>query len=204
MSSQANMLLREFPVGHSGGPQRTSGWWGMLALIGTEASIFIYLFFSYYYLSSQAVNPWPPSGLPPLRYALSSTAALLISGLSIWWAERGVRRGQRLSLFTGMAISLLLGILYVILQLLEWRGKPFTLSTDAYSSMYFLIGGLHLLHAIVGIFIFASLILWSAFGHVTAERHASLSIAALYWYFVIAVWIGVLCIFYVVPYLSAA
>jgi heme/copper-type cytochrome/quinol oxidase subunit 3 len=200
---EVRTFAREFPVGHSGGTSSTSGWWGMIGLIATEASIFAYLFFSYYYLHSQSTNPWPTGGLPPLIYSIPSTVALLISGFAIWWAEYNIRRDKRVPLYIGLVVTFLLGILYIILQLLEWSGKPFSLGTDAYSSLYYVITGLHMVHAVAGIFIMAALIIWSVLGHLTAERHASLSIGALYWYFVIVVWIGVFSIFYIVPYISA-
>ena len=41
--------------------------WGMILLIVTEASLFVYLLFSYFYLGSMARGTWPPSGPPELR-----------------------------------------------------------------------------------------------------------------------------------------
>jgi len=35
---------------------RTAGWWGMMATIATEAALFAYLLFSYYYLASQTTG----------------------------------------------------------------------------------------------------------------------------------------------------
>lgn len=190
---------RELPVGTI--IPRSLGWWAMVWLIATEAALFAYLFFSYYYLESQSTNPWPPS-LPPLRYALPSTAALIIASIALWWAERAIRRVNRPRMLIGTAIACLLTLLYVILQLLEWGGKPFALSTDAYSSLYFVISGFHMLHALVGVIIFAMVFLWGCLGYVSAERHTMISIGALYSYFLLVVWIGVFATFYIVPYLS--
>ncbi len=52
------------PVGSEG--KRSGGWWGMLALIVTEGSLFGYLLFTYFYLASQTEQHWPPEGLPEL------------------------------------------------------------------------------------------------------------------------------------------
>ena len=47
------------PIGSKG--RLSSGWWGMIAVIATEASLFAYLLFSYYYFAIQPhAAPWPP------------------------------------------------------------------------------------------------------------------------------------------------
>ncbi|HET8701945.1 MAG TPA: cytochrome c oxidase subunit 3 [Nitrococcus sp.] len=191
-------MARPLPIGTAG--RRTAGWWGVVMLIGTEAAVFAYLFFSYYYLASQTDNVWPPTGPLPLRYSAPTTAALILSSFSIWWADRSIRRGRRLWLFIGLVISLLLGVLYIILQLLDWQMEPFALNSGAYGSLFYTITGFHMVHAIAGILIFATLILWSALGHVSSERHESITIAALYWYFIMVVWIGIFITFYILPY----
>ncbi len=191
---------RELPAGTIG--RRSLGWWGMVWLIATEAAVFAYLFFSYYYLESLSTEPWPTSGPPPFRYALPITAALIISAIGFWWAERGARRGDRRPVLIGVAGACLLSLLYIILELLEWSGKSFNLGTDAYSSLYFVITGFHMAHALIGAVMFAVLFLWAAMGHVSAEHHAGISIGAVYAYFLLVVWIGVFATFYIVPWLS--
>lgn len=53
------------PVGSEG--KLSGGWWGVLALIVTEGSLFGYLLFAYFYLASQTEQDWPPEGVahPP-------------------------------------------------------------------------------------------------------------------------------------------
>jgi cytochrome c oxidase subunit 3 len=47
----------------------------------------------------------------------------------------------------------------------------------------------------------AALLLWAAMGKFDARRHAAVSIGALYWHFVDAVWLAVFTTFYITPYL---
>lgn len=191
---------RPLPVGKAG--WRTPGWWGVLALIGTEAAVFSYLIFSYFYLQSQMLQPWPPSGLPPLRYAAPSTAALLISIGTMWWAERGARLGSGGRLFTGLLITLLLGVCYVILQCFDWHDEPFLPRSGAYGSLFFAITAFHMLHAAAGVLILAAMIWWSALRHITAERYTPITVTALYWYFVVAAWIAVFITLYLLPWIT--
>ena len=45
---------------------RASGWWAMIFTVFTEASLFAYLLFSYYYLAAQPHAPGTfPQGGPP-------------------------------------------------------------------------------------------------------------------------------------------
>ena len=56
--------------------------------IATEAAIFAYLLFSYYYMAIELHGAWYPSGPPSLKLALPNTFVLLASSVAFWWAER--------------------------------------------------------------------------------------------------------------------
>ncbi len=85
---------------------------------------------------------------------------------------------------------------------LEWHNKPFSLSSSTYSSLYFTITGFHMAHVAVGLLMLGALLLWSALGMFDRWRHAPISIGAIYWHFVDAVWIAVFLTFYATPYLG--
>jgi cytochrome c oxidase subunit 3 len=62
--AETMQLDKPLPVGSEG--KRSGGWWGILALIVTEGSLFGYLLFTYFYLASQTEQHWPPEGLTTL------------------------------------------------------------------------------------------------------------------------------------------
>jgi heme/copper-type cytochrome/quinol oxidase subunit 3 len=181
---------------------RTLGWWGMMATLATEAALFAYLLFSYYYLASQASGPWPPDGVPALRLALPNTLVLIASSVCVWWAERAIRRSNRAGATLGLAAGLVLGLVFVIVQLMEWRSKPFTVASHAYGSLYFTVTGFHVAHVAGGLIILAALLIWSALRYFHAERHAPISVGAVYWHFVDVVWLTVFATFYLTPRLT--
>jgi heme/copper-type cytochrome/quinol oxidase subunit 3 len=178
----------------------SSGWWGMWCLIATEAALFAYLLFAYFYLGSQAHGPWVPE-LPKLTIALPNTILLLASSFVLYWAESGIKKGNQGRLVIGLAITLIMGIVFVGLQGLEWHNKKFSLGDNAYASSYFVTTGFHMTHVVVGLLILACLLLWGALGKFGHERHAAVSIGALYWHFVDIVWLCVFTSFYLLPYL---
>ena len=66
--ARGRLTLRPFPVGSVG--RRASGWWGMLTLVLTEAFLFAYLFFSYYYFAVQYGRTWLPAELPSFWFSV--------------------------------------------------------------------------------------------------------------------------------------
>jgi cytochrome c oxidase subunit III len=191
-------LSQRLPTGSMS--HRASGWWGMWCLILTEASLFAYLLFSYFYLASQSHGGWLPE-LPKLRLALPNTIILIASSFVLRWGETGIRKGNRGRLLLGLGGAFVLGAVFSVLQMLEWHSKKFGLSANAYASSYFVTTGFHMAHVVGGLLVIAALILWAVLGKFDAERHAAVSIGGLYWHFVDVVWLAVFTTFYVLPYI---
>lgn len=188
------------PVGGVG--RRALGWWGILTVIMTEGALFAYLLFGYYYFAAQYGRAFLPDALPHLRLSLPNTIVLLLSSVAVWWAERNARRGRTGRLMLGLLLGLLLGAAFILIQFQEWEAKPFTIASSTYGSVYFTITGFHMAHVAAGLLILAALFLWSSFGYFDARRNAQISIGAVYWHFVDAVWLTLFFTFYITPYLT--
>jgi cytochrome c oxidase subunit 3 len=188
------------PVGSIG--HHANGWWAMLFVILSEAALFAYLLFGYFYFAMQPHAAWPPGGLPHIKLALPDTIILLLSSVAVWWAERATRRGARGPMLLGLGIGLLLGIVFVLVQVYEWHEKPFAFASSSYSSLYFTTTGFHMAHVVAGNLMLAALLVWAALGYFGPRRNAAVTIGALYWHFVDAVWLVLFFTFYVTPYLG--
>ncbi len=180
---------------------RLSGWFGMWTLIATEASLFVYLLFSYYYLKLQTDQPWPPEGPPRLLLSSVNTFLLLTSSLFVYFGERKLKQDRKKAAVALIAIAIAFGTAFVLIQLKEWSRKSFSISTHLYGSLYFTITGFHLLHVVLGMGMLAVVSAWTAMGYCTKSEHGPVSAAALYWHFVDAVWIFIFGTFFIVPYL---
>jgi cytochrome c oxidase subunit III len=187
------------PVGSKG--RHASGYWGMITVIVTEAALFAYLLFSYFYIASQAHGAWPPAGLPSFRIALPDTIILILGSVTVWWGERGIRNGDNRKMMLGLAATLVLGIVFLVLQYFEWMGKTFSFTSDVYGSLYYTVTGFHMAHVLIGLLMIATILVWTALGYFGKPRHAAASIGAIYWHFVTVVWLAVFGTFYVAPYL---
>lgn len=193
---EALQLAQALPVGSSG--HRASGWWGMWCLIATEAALFAYLLFGYFYLGSQAQSQWVPE-LPKLRLALPNTVLLVASSFVLAWGESGIRQKRKGRLSLALLATVLMGAGFVGVQLLEWNHKKFMPESSAYASSYFVTTGFHLLHVAAGLLILLLLLLWSLQKKFNAQQHAAVSIGALYWHFVDVVWLAVFTTYYLTP-----
>jgi len=183
------------------GLKKSSGWWGILFAITTEAAIFAYLLFSYYYMAVEAHGTWPTVA-PSLKLALPNTIILLLSSVAIWWAERQFVVARTSEALVGLAIAAGLGLVFLGIQLVEWHNKSFSMSSNPYGSLYFTITGFHMAHVVVGLVIMAALLAWMGLGLLSDRRNVAISVGAIYWHFVDAVWLAVFFTFYITPYLS--
>ncbi|HEX4273320.1 MAG TPA: cytochrome c oxidase subunit 3, partial [Rhizomicrobium sp.] len=145
---------------------RASGWWAMIFTVFTEASLFAYLLFSYYYIAVQPHLPgtFPQGGAPDMTLALPNTIILLLSSVAVGWAQLGIEHGNKWRLTAGLGIGALLGLVFLVVQYFEWAQKPFTLASSPYASLYFTITGFHMAHVVVGVVMLWALFVWSLMG----------------------------------------
>ena len=191
----------DLPVGSIG--RHANGWWGMMMLIVTEGALFVYLLFAYYYTAVQHSPGWLPERLPDFKLSLPDTIILILSSVVVWRGESLLKRGgSGGATAIYLAVGALMEIVFVAIQALEWAGKSFTPFTGSYGSLYFTITGFHMLHVIAGVLILLTLSLWCALGYFNRIRSAPVTIGAIYWHFVDAVWLVLFFTFYVTPRLG--
>ncbi|SAK84305.1 cytochrome c oxidase subunit I [Caballeronia fortuita] len=186
------------PVGSAG--EHSGGWWGVLALIATEASLFGYLIFCYFYSQSQTTLPWPPEGMPKIGTGALSTGTLILSSVFAWLSERTLKRSKRWPAFGWMLVAIALGVTFAGMQWKEWHDHPYGITAHLYGSLYFTITGFHMAHVVVGLVILVLLAVWIALGYFDAERNAPMRIGGLYWHFVDVVWLFIFTSLYVTPF----
>jgi len=188
------------------GPVRAHGvgWNGMLCLVASEAALFGYLLFSYFYLGAASPPGWLLEPNPDLRLALPNTLLLLASSAVAWWGEQGVKREHRGQALAGLGLAFAMGAVFAGVQLLEWKARHYGVGTSSYASLYFVTTGLHMAHVLAGLAILAALFLWVAIGYFSPLRRLPVSNGVIYWHFVDAVWLLVFATYYLTPYLGFA
>lgn len=193
--------LSEHPDG-----RQSYGWWGMVWLMATEATLFAALLVSYFYLRFQSGPEWPPAGIedPHLTLPLIMSAVLLGSSLPAHLADRAIKHGNVPGLKVWLVTALLMGTAFFLTTVLvEWPETmtDFTATTNSYGSLYFTITGFHTAHLLAGL----GFGLWIAFrawqGAFDVSDHAPIGLFTMYWHFVDVIWIFVFATVYLSPHL---
>lgn len=192
---------KPLPVGSTG--KRSLGFWGVWMLILTEGSLFGYLLLSYFYLYVQSKNNWPPEGKPEMLMPGINTVILVSSSFFVWWGEYLIKRNKSRVAVLPQGIAIILGAIFVGVQVKEWFKKSYGISNNIYGSLYFTITGFHMAHVVIGLIIIFLLLLWTWLGFFSKERHAAVQIGGLYWHFVDVVWLVIFSCLYVYPYMEA-
>jgi cytochrome c oxidase subunit I+III len=165
---------------------RPNGWYGMLILVATEASLFGTLMASYVYLRFQTPT-WPPRGVPEPAVTAPVVLALVLvaSSLPMAFAARAAGRGARQAALAGVACGLLVQAVYLGFQVHLYADdlSRFRPSRDAYSSIYYTLLAVHHIHVAMGL-LFDLWLLARLSTRLTPYRRTAVSAVAFYWYFV--------------------
>jgi cytochrome c oxidase subunit III len=176
------------------------GTWGMVMFILTEATLFVFLFFTYYYIAFNWKGPYPP--VPPkLTLALIMLVVLLASSVVLHAGERAEKAGSTARARAALAGTIAMGVAFLVLQAVEYRNhlKDLTPRTDAYGSIFYTITSFHGAHLLLGLLMLSYVLFLPEIGPGHKPPHRSLHNAALYWHFVDFVWLVVVGLLYVVP-----
>jgi len=140
----------------------------------------------------RTMGPWP---IPTIN-----TAILLTSGLTVTWAHHALRENHRKQAIIGLATTVGLGFLFVILQAFEYHEAytemNLTLSSGIYGSTFFLLTGFHGFHVTLGAIMLSVILRRLIKGHFTPDNHFGFEGAAWYWHFVDVVWLGLYLLVY--------
>ena len=187
---------------HPSGGLRPPGVTGMLLFIGSEAMFFAALFYTYLHLRYRA-EAWPPAGMPALDAGLPAinTLILLTSGLFAHWGFSGLAKRRKARFTSGTVIAMILGVLFLSLQGVEWSRVGFGLSDGVYGSVFFTLTGFHGAHVTAGIL----LLIVAGFralrgnwaGDVTTTELGLSEAGTYYWHFVDVVWIILFLLIYI-------
>ncbi len=169
-------------------PPIPNGVIGMLIFVIVEVMLFAGLISAFAIISASAVV-WPPPGQPrlPLEETAVNTAALLASGALLAVSRRRFARDPRRAQ-TPLLFAMLLGAFFVVFQGAEWLvllGEGLTLTSSSLGSFFYLIVGMHALHAVAALSLLAYTWMRLRQGWLASSQLAA---AEVFWYFVVGLW----------------
>ena len=134
-------------------------------------------------------NPW--------KLPLVNTLILLTSGTTVTWAHHALTKGDRKGLIWGLTLSVLLGMVFTVLQVYEYGHAAFNFSGHIYGATFFMATGFHGFHVVIGTIFLFVILLRALKGHFTPEHHFGFEAAAWYWHFVDVVWLFLFAAIYI-------
>ena len=169
---------------------------GMKLFIISEIMFFFAFFWAFFY---SAISPsiwiggvWPPKGINPLNpwgLPLLNTVLLLSSGVSLTWAHKSFQSGHRYIVIRGLCLTVLLGFLFTLCQVYEYKLADFTINDGIYGSVFYLATGFHGFHVVMGTILLLVCLIRILRNHFSRTHHLGFECAAWYWHFVDVVWI---------------
>jgi len=161
--------------------------YGMCLFIVSELFFFVGFFWAYLHCSLspnvELGSTWPPLGLRPLNafaLPLLNTFILLTSGITVTYSHSSLMAGSSSSSFYALAATVLLGLIFSVLQATEYYWCTFCISDSAYGSTFFLATGFHGLHVLFGTLFLSVSLLRLYFCHFSPRRHLGLEFAIWY------------------------
>jgi cytochrome c oxidase subunit 3 len=169
-------------------PVVSSSLLGMLLFIASEAMFFAGLISAFTIVRSGA-PVWPPPGQPrlPLEETALNTAALLASGVLLIFVRRAFNR-RRQDAEKPLLVAMGLGAFFVVFQGVEWAAllrEGLTLTSSSLGSFFYLIVGIHALHAVAALGLLLRTYVRLRRGWLASSQLAA---AEAFWYFVVGLW----------------
>ena len=146
--------------------------------------------------------PPPSAVIEPWKLPLINTILLVTSSFTVTFAHHALKKNKRGPLKAWLALTVLLGIAFLILQAEEYvhayNELGLTLGAGIYGSTFFMLTGFHGAHVTLGALILGIMLIRILRGHFDAEHHFGFEAASWYWHFVDVVWIGLFIFVYVI------
>ncbi|OIN86899.1 MAG: cytochrome c oxidase subunit 3 [Alphaproteobacteria bacterium CG1_02_46_17] len=177
---------------------------GMALFIASEVMFFVAFFWAFFDVSVYADEAiqylrldytkgvWPPPSIhpvPPFDLPFLMTMILLLSGTTVTWAHHAILSGNQKSATHALTYTVLLGVVFLFLQVYEYAHAHFGFTAGAFASTFYLATGFHGFHVFVGTIFLGVCLIRNMKGHFNPERHFGFEAAAWYWHFVDVVWL---------------
>jgi heme/copper-type cytochrome/quinol oxidase subunit 3 len=175
---------------------------GVIIFIISEANFFLMLILAYVYFHGES-SLTAHRYLEPAKTGIN-TLILLSSSLTVWLAERELKRGGYRRFCAWLLFTIILGVAFLFGQGVEWSGlidKNVTISSGLFGTTFFTLTGFHGFHVFVGLVALGILFGLALAGDFKGGKSSAVGVISLYWHFVDVVWIVIFSIVYLGVYI---
>lgn len=183
-------------------------WWGNTLLLFIETAMFGILV-TIYFSVMMNTSPFPPprtermpvlyDSAPDLFLPTVCLALLVVSLIPCIWLDISARKRKAGAVKIGLFITLAFNIAAIVVRYYEFDSLHFKWNDNAYGSITWMILGMHLLHMLALCAEDLYLLLWS-FARGVDDKHAvDLTVTAVYWYWIVGIWLLLFPLVYLLP-----
>lgn len=161
---------------------------GLTVLIAVITSLFG-LFISAYLMRMEYAD-WRPMAEPALLWA--NTGILVLCSLALQGAFMAARAGREKALEIALAAGALLSLAFIAGQYVVWQqlhAAGYYLGGNPASAFFFVLTAVHALHLLGGLVALGRAGLRLVGSHDPAQVKLSVELCAVYWHFLLAVWV---------------
>ncbi len=173
-------------------PIGSNAWLATLMFIGAELMFFAGLIGAF--IVFRWGSPiWPPPFQPRLPVGVTgvNTIILLGSAVTMHMGLRAIRSGANGGFKRMLALTALLGGIFLIIQGYEWARLihfGLTVSSSVYGGLFYTLIGFHAFHVAGALIWLAVVIVIAKRGGYSKQQHTGIQTCAMYWNFVVALW----------------
>lgn len=170
---------------------------GFLLFLVSEVMLFVGFFWAFFYsgfISNYFVfgGNFPPTGIviiEPYSIPLYNTIILIFSGVVVTWGHRSIILNKSKDVIFSLFGTILLGLLFLSLQIFEYYESYFNISDSIYSCSFFLLTGLHGMHVFLGCILLFNSLIYFCKRYCSISQHLMIIFSIWYWHFVDIIWI---------------
>ena len=183
--------------GAMGIPAERVGLWIFLAVVTSLFSLFAIM-----YTERSGYADWRP--LPDPQLLWINTAFLILGSVAFQRARGAANRENLNSVRVNLTAGGIFTIVFLVGQLLAWQqlaSSGYFLATNPADTFFYLITGLHGLHLLGGLWVWARTTkrVWGRFDSYDVTQIAgvrlSIQLCAVYWHFLLILWLALFYLF---------
>jgi heme/copper-type cytochrome/quinol oxidase subunit 3 len=189
----------EHPETTTGLPHTKLAMWLFLA---SECLLFGALITTYVLYRGRSLEGPFPHDVFDIPYTSVSSFVLLFSSVTMVLALAAAQRGDPGRTRLWLLATAFLGMTFVGGQVYEFTtfyNEGLHLSTNLFSTTFFVLTGFHGVHVTVGILMLLSLVGMSFTDRLPEDPSFPIEMVGLYWHFVDIVWIVIFTVVYLIP-----
>ncbi len=150
----------------------------------------IFSLFTVSYIIRMELPDWTPLAEPTQLWL--NTGLLVLSSVFFQWARNLTKNDETRNVMTSFVGAGLFAVLFIAGQYLTWgslQAEGFYLTSNPANAFYYLLTGVHAVHLLGGLWVWSKGLIRLMSGAEPAELKLSVELCALYWHFLLIVWL---------------